>query len=155
MIMQNFGEPRDPNRLMSLSYFITSIGAGFLLANNWQRLGKPEWAQPTRILSVVIPVLSLIIVVGMIAFVSSSSYPKDVIGLLLPVAFTAFGLNFGLMFALVTMQRPAYKQWKNGGAPALTNYTFNLRRGVTVFVVFLVGSILFGAVLSVVISHSS
>ena len=133
---------------MSMSYFITSIGSGVLLANNWQRLGKPTWVQPTRIAAILLPLLSLAIIIGVLIIITNSSDQAGLAWLIMLAFFTAFGLNFGMMIALVTMQRPIYKLWKNNDFAPFNNYPFNARRGLTIFAIFLGGSILLGAVLS-------
>ena len=130
---ENYGEPRDPSRLVSLSYFLTTIGAGFLLADNWKRLGKPEWAQTTLLLSIGAGVTALAIIVGTIAAVTSSTSQRQLLGLMFPAIGLGFGINFGCMFAIMMMQNPAYKKWKKEGRAAMLAHEYNLRRGIITF----------------------
>jgi len=65
----------------------------------------------------------------------------DLISLFFPGIGLAFGINFGFMFALVLMQNPAYKKWKNEGRAAMLAHSYNIQRSVIFFVGFVVMSI--------------
>lgn len=133
-----YREPRDPNRLIGLSYFLTTIGAGILLANNWKRLGKPEWTRVTILLSITAGVVAISTILGLIAILTSFERQRGPIWILFPAIGIAFGINFGYMWVLANLQNGAYKKWKNGGRDAMLAHTYNLQRAVIYFVAFVV-----------------
>ena len=135
---ESYGEPRDPNRLLGLSYFLTTIGAGIMLANNWKRLGKPEWTRITMILSIAAGVTVIGTILGLIAILTSTSSSRNLIWILFPAIGIAFGINFGYMWVLANLQNGAYKKWKNEGRDAMLAHTYNIQRSVIYFVVFVV-----------------
>src|SRR5690349_11050244 len=91
--------PWEPNRLSSYCFFITTLGAGILLALNWKRLGKPEWVLKTILISIAVNIFVLAVVFGWVFLLGKNM--KDIpypLGLSVPMLM--FGINFGYLFAL-------------------------------------------------------
>lgn len=128
-----YEDPRDPSRLISLSYFLTTIGAGFLLANNWKRLGKPEWAQRTLMLSIAAGVTALIVEIGTIVLVLGSPNERNIVNLMFPGIGLGFGINFGCMSAIWYLQSGPYRKWKKQGREAMLAHEYKLQTAWLIF----------------------
>ena len=140
------GDPRDPNRLLGYSYFISVIGSGILLAQNWRRLGKSEWTRNTVLLSIFVPVISLALMVGAILLLIQA----DAAASTYIVAFAAFGTNYGLVWSLARLQNGAYKKWKSGGPDALLAHEYNIQSAVNFALVIAALATVAGLILSIV-----
>jgi hypothetical protein len=150
----SYSEPRDPNRLIGLSYFLTTVGAGILLANNWKRLGKPEWTRITLILSIAAGIIAIGTILGLIVILTSAPNQRNLIWLLFPGIGIAFEINFGYMFVLANLQNGAYKKWKREGQAAMLAHTYDVQRAVIYFLAFVVLSTV-GFTMFYVLSNSN
>jgi len=126
------GDPRDPNRLAGASYFLTTLGAGLLLAQNWKRLGKPEWVRPTQIASLVGLLLAL---ASIILGISIAVANKSLLFMIFVGGGAALGINFGIMLATVRTQVGPFKAWKTGGVPAMLAYPYRPNTTRNTFIV--------------------
>src|SRR5262245_40720189 len=93
--------PDDPMGIMGKMHFITTIGAGIMLARNWKKLGKPDWVGTTTTLAILIPLGMIGVMIGGILALTSLDLST---GLIFPLVFTAFGANIGFVWALAWLQ---------------------------------------------------
>ncbi len=146
------GDPRDPNRLFGTSYFLTTLGAGLLLAQNWKRLGKPEWVRPTQVASLVgLPLALASVVLGIMIAIAN----KSLLFMIFVGAGAALGINFGIMAAIVRTQAMPYKAWKQGGVPAMLAYPYNPNTTRNTFITVFGLCMVFMLVMAVVIASQS
>ncbi len=142
MITSNGTDPRNPNRLFTMAYYLTTIGAGLLLADNWKRLGKPEWVRPTQIAALISLPLALVCIILGIALATTN---HALLILIFVGAGAALGINFGVLLALIRAQSGPYKAWKQGGIPAMLAFPYksNTTRNtfIVVFCVCMVGMV--------------
>lgn len=140
--------PRDPVRLMSLAYFLSTIGAGILLANNWPRLGKREWRGTTIMLSLVVPLGSIALAGGVVWLCSA----LDAASLFFIPIFAAFGANLGFVWALMRLQRPAYTKFDRQGKEAMLAHQYNVHGAVVFGATCVVACVVGGGIMAALYS---
>src|SRR5436309_1831976 len=95
---------------------------------NWKRLGKPEWSRNTIILSIVLPVVSLVVAFGGLFLLLSGNSDASRAAFIFPLVFLAFGVNYGFIWALAHLQNSGFKKWKAEGAEAMLQHEYDLRK---------------------------
>jgi hypothetical protein len=143
--VQRRSNPKDPIRLFSMSYFISVIGSGILLAQNWKQLGKPEWVRKTTLMAIFIPLISIGVAIGGIVLVSE----LDVSAMLFVLIFLAFGVNMGFVWALARLQNGAYKKWQSEGDTALDGYAFDINGAMTFGGLIALAGLVVGIILAI------
>lgn len=139
------GKPWNPQRLLPLMFFLTTIAAGIAYGLNWRKLGKPQWTTPTIALSIAIPVIGLGIGFATLSVgLEAGNYSFLP---MLPI-FLAAGLNFGYVFALWYLQNGAFQKYdKTGDVTAMLNHEYNLRNAGLIVIGAAVAMGAFGAFL--------
>jgi hypothetical protein len=143
--VQRRNNPKDPMRLFSMSYFISVIGSGILLAQNWKQLGKSEWTGKTSLMAIFIPLISIGVAIGGIVLVTE----LDLSAMLFVLVFLAFGVNLGFVWALVRLQNGAYRKWQAEGDAALDGYVFDVDGAMKFGGLIALAGVVVGVVLAV------
>lgn len=153
-----FGEPSDPLQLIAPSrQFKNGYGFGIIgwialnviagivimglrIADNWKRLGKPEWAMRSSIANVLFGILGAAGIIGIIAILGFKIPLEGLSGgslthmqtsmLSLGVLSFFAGTNMALMGSQVFLQRSAYKEWyATGTVESLQQFKYNFDTG--------------------------
>src|SRR6185436_15906724 len=90
--------PDDPMGIFGKMHFITTIGAGIMLARNWKKLGKPDWVGTATMLVLAATVGSMVLMVGALIVLSNLHLLS---GSVIIIVFLAFGSNIGSVIAQV------------------------------------------------------
>jgi len=123
---------------------ISTIGVGYMLAQNWKPLGKPEWVRPTLLLVFGIPVGGFALLIGALE-VAVSLRAYWLFGM---VALSFFAMNWGLAWVLMRLQKKGY-QWLLSSEPKLdSTYTYDVRTAVLTWL----GLVRLGGVVGVVLA---
>jgi hypothetical protein len=144
--VQRQNNPKDPMRLFSMTYFISVFGSGILLARNWKQLGKPEWVGKTTLMAILIPLISIAIAIGSIQLF----FELDLAPMIFVMAFLAFGVNMGFVWALARLQNGAYKKWQSEGDAALESYMFDIDGALIFGGLITLGGLVVGLVMAFV-----
>jgi hypothetical protein len=145
--------PWNPYRVFGMIIIISSVIVGIVLGLNWKGLGKPEWRFKTILLSLFLTVGTLAMGLGwmifFIPFIKNETLPEQ-IGSIGP--FFAMGCNFGFTFALAWLQNGAYHKYLAQDWEGLRNYKYDFQRATIVGALIATSSMVFGLVISSILS---
>ncbi len=117
-------QPWHPDSILSMIFYLTTVGAGIGFALNWRRLGKPQWLLPTLLATTLLPVISVVLMLVVLAgsfndpqvrarrLVEGTPVPDAL--LVGAVAGLALASTFGITLALRSLQTQTYNRWLMG-----------------------------------------
>jgi hypothetical protein len=108
--------PATPKLFTGMMWVWSPVISGIGLALNWRGLGKPLWILPTLLLSLAVPLITIVLPAFLFGHLSIAVY-------IFP---TLVGINYGYVAGLAEFQRDAYRKWYVGNEQGMLKHLYSL-----------------------------